>query len=354
MMGTQSAPAQLFYDFDLDQHVPVDHMLRQIDRFLDVDGMRAKLRPFYSHLGRPSIDPELIIRMLVIGYVMGIRSERRLCDEVHLNLTYRWFCRLGLDGKVPDHSTFSKYRHGKFRDSDLLRHVFEGTVERCLKEDLVAGDGFAVDASLISADTNKIRSLPASQWSPEVAAKIGSRAAREYLETLDDEAFGAASPSQPKFVAKSDPAAQWTRAEESRPYFAYATNYLIDTQNSVIMDVEATRAIRQAEVGASQTMLDRTEKRFGIKPDWIAADTAYGSAENLVWLVKKRGIIPFIPVIRRPTGDVQHQREGTRLSAPMGPSRGQTLSGTRKMTNMSVQRGMRCAGSAAITPIRTG
>jgi len=303
MMGTQSAPAQLFYDFDLDEHVPANHMLREIDRFLDVDGMRKKLRPFYSHLGRPSIDPELIVRMLVIGYVMGIRSERRLCDEVHLNLAYRWFCRLGLDGRVPDHSTFSKYRHGKFRESDLLRHVFEATVERCLKEDLVSGEGFAVDASLIPADANKTRSLPASEWSPEVARKIGSRAAREYLETLDDAAFGAAWPSQPKFVARSDPAAQWTRAEESRPYFAYATNYLIDTESSVIMDVEATRAIRQAEVGASQTMLDRTERRFGIKPDWIAADTAYGSAENLGWLVKQRGIIPFIPVIHCPAGD---------------------------------------------------
>ncbi len=228
--------------------------------------MRAQLRPIYSHMGRPSVDPELIVRMLVIGYGMGIRSERRLCQDVHLNLAYRWFCRLGLDGKVPDHSIFSKYRHGKFRESNLLRRVFEATVERCLKENLVSGEGFAVDASLIPADANKTRSLPASEWSSDVARKVGSRAAREYLETLDDAAFGAASPSQPKFVAKSDPAAQWTRAEESRPYFAYADNYLIDTKCSVIMDVEATRAIRQAKVGASQTMLDRTEERLASGP----------------------------------------------------------------------------------------
>lgn len=306
MMGTQTAPAQLFYDFDLERHVPSGYMLREIDRFLDVDGMREAVRPFYSHMGRPSIDPELIIRMLVIGYVMGIRSERRLCDEVHLNLAYRWFCRLGLEGKVPDHSTFSRYRHGKFRDSNLLRQVFEATVERCLREDLVAGEGFAVDASLISADANKVRSVAAEDWSPEVAREAVTRAAREYLETLDDAAFGAASPVQPKFVAKSDPAAQWTRAEESRPYFAYATNYLIDTKSSVIMDVEATRAIRQAEVGASRIMLDRTEKRFGIRPDWLAADTAYGNAENLGWLVEQRSIIPFIPVI-----DKSERTDGT-------------------------------------------
>lgn len=306
MMGRQDAPAQLFYEFDLDRHVPANHLLREIDRFLDVDGLRDALRPFYSHLGRPSIDPELIVRMLVVGYVMGIRSERRLCDEVHLNLAYRWFCRLGLEDKVPDHSTFSKYRHGKFRDCDLLRRVFESTVERCLREDLVSGEGFAVDASLIPADANKSRSLAAKDWSPEVARQVGNRAAREYLETLDDAAFGAASPVEPKFVAKSDPAAQWTRAEESRPYFAYATNFLIDTKSAVIMDVEATRAIRQAEVGASRTMLDRTEARFGIRPDWIAADTAYGNAENLGWLVEKRGIIPFIPVI-----DKSERTDGT-------------------------------------------
>ena len=143
---------------------------------------------------------------------------------------------------MPDHSSFSRYRHGKFRDSDLLRHIFEATVERGLKEDLVSGEGFAVDASRIPADANKARSFAAKDWSEDVARAAGSRAANEYLETLDDAAFGAASPVQPKFVAKSDPAAQWTRAEESRPYFAYATNYLIDTKSSVIMDVEATRA----------------------------------------------------------------------------------------------------------------
>lgn len=350
MMGRQEAPAQLFYEFELDRHVPANHLLREIDRFLDVDSLREALRPFYSHLGRPSIDPELIVRMLVIGYVMGIRSERRLCDEVHLNLAYRWFCRLGLEDKVPDHSTFSKYRHGKFRDCDLLRRVFESTVERCLREDLVSGEGFAVDASLIPADTNKSRSLAAKDWSPEVARQVGNRAAREYLETLDNAAFGAASPVQPKFVAKSDPAAQWTRAEESRPYFAYATNYLIDTKSAVIMDVEATRAIRQAEVGASRTMLDRTEKRFGIRPEWLAADTAYGNAENLGWLVEERQITPFIPVIdksERTDGtwsrsDFEWDPENDQYICPEGhalkqfrrnysdPTRGTDITGRRK------------------------
>jgi len=156
MMGERRVGQEaLFYEFSLERHVPADHLLRSIDRFVELSGARAHLQPFYSEIGRPSIDPELMIRMLLIGYCCGIRSERRLCEEVHLNLAYRWFCRLGLEGEVPDHSTFSKNRHGRFRDCDLLRELFETTVRRCIAEGLVGGDGFAADASLIKADANK-------------------------------------------------------------------------------------------------------------------------------------------------------------------------------------------------------
>jgi transposase len=208
MMGLQETPARLFYDFCLDEHVPSDHMLRGIDRHLDLADLRRSLKPFYSQIGRPSVDPELMMRMLIVGYCMGIRSERRLCEEVHLNLAYRWFCRLGLDGKVPDHSTFSKNRHGRFRESDLLRKLFETVVARCMKEGMVGAEGFAVDASLIAADANKQRSVPSKDWKPEDLKEDAVRAAREYLATLDAAAFGAASPVTPKFISRSDPAAQ--------------------------------------------------------------------------------------------------------------------------------------------------
>src|SRR5277367_902897 len=296
MMGMQTAPAQLFYDFCLNDHVPDEHLLRRIDQFIDLEKVRTELRPFYSNIGRPSIDPELMMRMLIVGYCMGIRSERRLCEEIHLNLAYRWFCRLGLDGKVPDHSTFSRNRDGRFRQSDILRHLFETVVQRCLREGLVDGEGFAVDASLIAADANKQRSVPGDQWRIGRLDADAGRAVREYLATLDDAAFGAASEVKPKFVSPSDPAAQWTGAHKGHAFFAYATNYLIDTENAVILDVEATRAIRQAEVGASRTMLDRVEERWGLKPEWVAADSAYGSASNLAWLVKEKQIAPHIPV----------------------------------------------------------
>uniref|UniRef100_UPI001143773F transposase n=1 Tax=Bradyrhizobium sp. USDA 3458 TaxID=2591461 RepID=UPI001143773F len=145
MMGhRQLDQAALFYEFSLERQIPTDHLLRLIDRFVDLEQVRRDLAPFYGSIGRPSIDPELMIRILLIGYCFGVRSERRLCDEVHLNLAYRWFCRLGLDGAVPDHSTFSKNRHGRFRESDLFRHVFESVLCRCIEERLVGGEGFAV------------------------------------------------------------------------------------------------------------------------------------------------------------------------------------------------------------------
>jgi transposase len=306
MMGLQAAPERLFYDFCLEDHVPAGHLLRRIDRFLDLGDVRAKLAPFYCSTGRPSIDPELMIRMLIVGYCLGIRSERRLCEEVHLNLAYRWFCRLGLDGKVPDHSTFSLNRNGRFRQSNLLRHVFETVVRRCIGEGLVGGEGFAVDASLIAADANRQRSLPGDEWNIEDLPADAPRAVREYLATLDDAAFGAASPKQPKFVSPSDPAAQWTGALKGPAFFAYATNYLIDTDHAVIVDVEATRAIRQAEVGAARTMIERARKRFDLQPRRLAADTAYGTADMLGWLVTDKGIAPHIPVF-----DKSQRADGT-------------------------------------------
>jgi transposase len=297
MMGDRTVMQEaLFYGFSLEGHVPQDHLLRSIDRFVDLGGIREHLRPYYSETGRPSIDPELMIRMLIIGYCMGIRSERRLCDEVHLNMAYRWFCRLGLDGAVPDHSTFSKNRHGRFRDSDLLRELFETTVARCMTEGLVGGEGFAVDASMIKADANRQRGVPGIEG---LVPETANRAVREYLAVLDDAAFGGATPVAPKFLSIADPASRWTSASGGPAFFAYCTNYLIDLKHAVIMDVEATTAVRQAEVTAQRIMLDRTQERFGIWPQRLAADTGYGSAENLAWLVHERGIEPHIPVFEK-------------------------------------------------------
>jgi transposase len=295
--------AALFYEFSLEQHVPADHMLRSIDRFVDLAGLRRELSPFYSTIGRPSIAPELMIRMLLVSYCFGIRSERRLCEEVHLNLAYRWFCRLGLDGDVPDHSTFSKNRHGRFRDSDLLRRLFEAILRRCIDEGLVGGEGFAVDASLIKADANRQNGVEGEKWLTPPAA---SRAVDEYLAVLDDAAFEAATEIVPKFISPVDPAARWTGAHGGQAFFAYSTNYLIDVENAIIVDVEPTTAIRHAEVRAAKCMIERTAKNFALHPSRLLGDSAYGSAGMLSWLVDEHGIEPHVTVF-----DKSARKDGT-------------------------------------------
>src|SRR6266702_3020757 len=307
MMGRLSRDqGQLFYAFRLDEVVPADHRVREIAAVLDLSWVHAELAPYYSPLGRPSIDPVLMIRMLIVGYVFAIRSERALCRDVQVNLAYRWFCGLSIEDKVPDHSAFSHARNERFRDSDIFRSVFERVVGACIGAGLVGGDGFAVDASLIAADANKQRSTPGPRWNKELDAQAVSRATKEYLATLDDAAFGAASDVAPKFVSPSDPAAQWTGAQRGPAFFAYSDNYLIDVKFGIIMDVEASRAIRQAEVGAAKTMIERTEHRFAIKPERLAGDTAYGSGANLDWLVNEAKIAPHIPVI-----DKSKREDGT-------------------------------------------
>lgn len=307
MLGPkQEAQGALFYEFSIDDHVPQDHLLRSIDRFVDLSSIRRHLSEFYSHTGRPSIDPELLIRMLLVGYCLGIRSERRLCEEVHLNLAYRWFCRLDLSDPVPNHSTFSKNRHGRFRESDLLRHLFEVTVARCISDGLVSGQHFAADASLIEADANKQNSTPKEKWDRSAIDPADApRAVKEYLEALDDAAFGAATAVEPKFTSHSDPSSQWTAARKGPAFFAYSTNYLIDTDHSVIVDVEATRSIRQAEVRSVRTMLGRVEDRFDLHPERLIADAAYGSGPMLDWIVKQN-IKPHIPVL-----DKAGRKDGT-------------------------------------------
>ena len=314
MMGQQTGVQdRLFYSFNLDDHVPPTHLLRGIDRFFDLGDLRKHLAPFYSHTGRPSIDPELMVRVLIVGYCFGIRSERRLCEEVHLNLAYRWFCRLGLEDAVPDHSTFSKNRHGRFRDSEALRHVFESVLRRCMTEGLVAGEGFAIDASVIKADANRARGIPGTEAIDWRQGEQQSRAVREYLEALegsnptDEDVLTSTAPTTPaKNISLTDPAARWTAAPGGPAFYAYSTNYLIDLQAGIIVDVEATPAYRTQEVESTKVMVDRVAQRFGLRPHRLVGDTAYGTGPMLGWMIQEKGIEPHIPV-----WDKTERKDGT-------------------------------------------
>lgn len=294
MMGRQATGReQLFYTFSMEDHVPDNHLLRGIHQFLDLSSFRRHMEPFYSPVGRPSIDPELMIRMLIVGYCFGIRSERRLCEEVHLNLAYRWFCRLGLEDQVPNHSTFSKNRHGRFRDSEAFRQLFENVLQRCMAEGLVRGEGFATDASIIKADAQRQRGMPGDQaidWgNPDEA----SRPVREYLAALEETNEPVTTP---KAVSLTDPAATWTAASGGPAFYAYSTNYLIDIEAGIILDVEASAVNKSAEVQATQAMMNRVEEKFDVKPERLIGDTNYGSAAMLGWLVDEKQIEPHVPV----------------------------------------------------------
>ena len=285
---------RLFYEFNLEDRIPANHLLRRIDTILDLSWLREELAPLYSHTGCPSIDPELMIRMLLVGYCYSIRSERRLCQEVELNLAYRWFCRLGLEDQVPNHSTFSVNRHGRFHDGDIFRKVFDRIVRQCMDEGLVKGEGFAVDASVIEADASRFQRVKGSEvdWTEEQLAR---RAIKEYIESLEGENAPINPERKPKSMSPTDPAAAWTIRGRNKVMFGYSLNYLIDMENAVILDVEATPTRISKEVIATEIMIERTEKEFGLKPDYIAGDVAYGTGKMLGWLRGKQ-IEPHIPV----------------------------------------------------------
>jgi transposase len=309
MMGRrEDGQGQFFYSFDLDKVVPPDHLVRQIDGVLDLSWVHKELAPYYSHTGRPSIDPVLMIRMLIVGYVFAIRSERRLCAEVQVNLAYRWFCGLGIEDKIPDHSVFCRARHERFRESDALRRVFEGVVATCITAGLVGGEAFSVDASLIKADVDKKKRIPGDQPIAWPKTEETSRAVREYLAALDAASsheehdggdgggsIGDGRRKPPKEVSLTDPQATWVARPGVDPFFAYDVNYLIDNKVGIIIDAEGTRANRIVEIAVTQTMVERVRRRFDLQPQRLAGDTVYGAVRLLKWLVDRK-ITPHIPV----------------------------------------------------------
>ena len=297
MMGRQGGDqASLFYEFRLEDRIPKDHLLRRINVFvsLALDDVHEQLGSYYSEIGRPSVDPELMLRMLIVGYCYGLRSERKLTQEVELHLAYRWFCRLDLDDKVPHHSTFSENRLHRFRESDVFRHIFERVVAACMAAGLVKGEGFAVDASVIEANASRYHGKAPDEM---VWGKLEqqTRAVKEYLAALEAENEPNPDRKPPKLISPSDPCSAWTAKANKRVQFGYGLNYLIDVENAVIVDVEATPARTYDEVAATKTMIERTDKRLGLKPKRLAADTAYGTGKFLGWLIDV-GIAPHIPV----------------------------------------------------------
>jgi transposase len=302
MMGRlETDQRRLFYDFNIEDVVPQDHLVRKIDAVVDFGWLRDELAPYYSHTGRPSIDPELMLRMLIVGYVFAIRSERQLCSELQVNMAYRWFCGLSIEEPIPNHSAFSRARHERFREADILRRVFEQVVGVCIEEGLVGGTTFSVDASLVTADVDRTKRLPGNAPIAWPEPENASRAVREYLTALDRESPQASVRADgrkrhPRMaISLTDPQAAWTAFRRIRSIFAYHANYLLDHKAGIIIDADGNRANRIEENRAALDMLERVAERFGLTPKRLAADTAYGNTHTLKRLVE-RGIEPHIPV----------------------------------------------------------
>jgi len=295
-MGQQERTESLFYYFRLEDQIPEDHLLRLIDQHVDLSFVRERLRSSYSATGRPSIDPEVLLRLLLVGYLYGMTSERRLLEEVKMHLAYRWFTRLNFGEEIPDHSTFSKNRHGRFRQSGVFREVFEEIVRRCLEAGLVAGKNLAVDGTLVAADASRQSRVRREQL--KEAAPI-SQTVSEFLAELEE-----LNPvSDAEMVSTTDPDAILATKGGGTAVMAYYDNYLIDTSSRVILGVEATPALFHQETVAARRMVEGV-KRLGLQPESLGADKAYGSGEFLAWLLTQ-GVQPHIPVIDR-----RHQTDG--------------------------------------------
>src|SRR5438128_678815 len=290
MMGQHDRSEALFYYFRLEDQVPETHLLRLIEKHISFAFVREKLKDSYSETGRPSIDPELLLRILLIGYLYGITSERKLIEELRMHLAWRWFTGLGFDQEIPHHSTFSKNRHGRFQESKIFEQLFEQIVARCLEAGLVRGDNLSVDGSFIEANANKGSRIPREQLA-EVAQV--NQTVRQYLVELEEQNPVEEPVHQQDQVSTTDPDSTYATKGGTPARLGYYDNYLVDNRSCVIVGVQATAARMSQETVAAQDMIARFAEWQGREPVSVAADATYGNGEFLQWLLE-RGITPYM------------------------------------------------------------
>jgi transposase len=290
MMGQHARSESLFYYFRLEDQVPEDHLLRLVDKHIDFGFVHERLKDSYSETGRPSIDPELWLRILLIGYLYGVSSERKLVEELRMHLAWRWFTGLGFDQEVPNHSTFSKNRHGRFQESKVFEQLFEEIVARCLEAGLVQGDNLSVDGSFVEANANKESRIPREQLAE--AAQV-NQTVRQYLVELEQQNPTEEPVHEQELVSTTDPDATYATKGGTPARLGYYDNYLVDNQSCVIVGVQATAARMSQETVAAQDMIARFAEWQGREPASVAADATYGNGEFLQWLME-RGITPYM------------------------------------------------------------
>src|SRR6201985_337206 len=288
MMGQHPRSESLFYYFRLEDQVPENHLLRLVDKYVDFSFVRERLRDSYSETGRPSIDPELLLRLLLIGYLYGISSERKLVEELRMHLAWRWFTGLGFDQEIPHHSTFSKNRHGRFQESKLFEQLFEQIVRQCVEVGLVQGKHLSVDGSFVEANAAKESRIPRQQLAE--AAQVNC-SVRQYLVDLEQQTPVEEPVHQQDQVSTTDPDSTYATKGGTPARLGYYDNYLVDNHSCVIVGVQGTAARMSQETVAAQDMLARFAQWQGQEPASVAADATYGNGEFLQWLLE-RGITP--------------------------------------------------------------
>ena len=290
MMGQHDRSEALFYYFRLEDQVPENHLLRLIEKHISFEFVRERLRDSYSETGRPSIDPELLLRILLIGYLYGITSERKLVEELRMHLAWRWFTGLGFDQEIPHHSTFSKNRHGRFQESKLFEQLFEQIVRQCVNVGLVQGKHLSVDGSFVEANAAKESRIPRQQLAE--AAQV-NHTVRQFLVELEQQNPVEEPVHEQDQVSTTDPDSTYATKGGTPARLGYYDNYLVDNPSCVIVGVQATAARMSQETIAAQDMLTRFAEWRGGTPESVAADTTYGNGEFLQWLAD-RGITPYM------------------------------------------------------------
>ena len=290
MMGQHARSESLFYYFKLDDYIPENHLLRLVDQHISLAFVGERLKDSYSDTGRPSIDPELLLRILLIGYLYGITSERKLVEELGMHLAWRWFTGLGFDQEIPHHSTFSKNRHGRFQESKLFEELFVEIVKQCVQVGLVQGDHLSVDGSFVEANAAKESRIPREQL--EEIAQVNRRV-RQYLVELEEQNPVEKPVQEQEQVSTTDPDSTYATKGGTPARLGYYDNYLVDNASCVIVGVQATAARMSQETIAAQDMITRFVQRQGGEPASIAADATYGNGEFLQWLLD-RGITPYM------------------------------------------------------------
>jgi transposase len=290
MMGHHVRSEALFYYFRLEDQVPENHLLRLIDQHISFEFVREQLRDRYSEAGRPSIDPELLLRMLLIGYLYGITSERKLVEELRMHLAWRWFTGLGFDQEIPHHSTFSKNRHGRFQESKLFEQLFERIVKQCVEVGLVRGKELSVDGSFVEANAAQQSRIPREQLAEaaEVHYAVG-----QYLQELEQQNPVEEPVHEQDQVSTTDPDSTYATKGGTPARLGYYDNYLVDNPSCVIVGVQATAARMSQETVAAQDMITGFAAWQGRAPESVAADTTYGNGEFLRWLAD-RSITPYM------------------------------------------------------------